>query len=202
MASRQISQVLLGPEAPAEGFKLFSREALARALRALAGRVPLRRGAPSCFPVLSRTPDASWGSFEGLWGSILAPVVPPGSPLGPKKPPEAPQERPETHQERPKSAPRAPKSAPRAPSSPKRLGARCLIDLGAPSGSILGAREPQKTAKSTVLSSKIKVDAVLRAGPEKDPKMSQFWPPARPKTRPPFYHAGPISPQTPRLFIA
>ena len=35
-----------------------------------------------------------------------------------------------------------------------------------------------------VLSSKIKVFAVLRAGPEKDQKMSQCWPPARPKTCP------------------
>ena len=41
-----------------------------------------------------------------------------------------------------------------------------MVDLGAPLGSIWGAREPQKSAKSAVLSSKIKVFAVWRAGPE------------------------------------
>ena len=100
--------------------KLLSRGALARALRALAGRFPFRRGAPSCFPVLSRTPDASWGSFEGLWGSILASGVPPGSLLGAswapswgprasKSAPKAPRKPTKSGQERPKSAPRGPK---------------------------------------------------------------------------------------------
>ena len=100
--------------------KLRSRGALARALRALAGRFPFRRGAPSCFPVLSRTPDASWGSFEGLWGSILASGVPPGSLLGAswapswgprasKSAPKAPRKPTKSGQERPKSAPRGPK---------------------------------------------------------------------------------------------
>ena len=45
-----------------------------------------------------------------------------------------------------------------------------MVDLGAPLGSIWGAREPQKSAKSAVLSSKIKVFAVWRAGPENDRK--------------------------------
>ena len=57
-----------------------------------------------------------------------------------------------------------------------------MVDLGAPLGSIWGAREPQKTVKSVVLSSKIKVFAVLRVGPENGPKKAQKGGPARPKT--------------------
>ena len=49
----------------------------------------------------------------------------------------------------------------------------------------MAAREPQKSAKSAVLSSKIKVFAVWRAGAEngrKKPKKGPKTPPARPKT--------------------
>ena len=48
-----------------------------------------------------------------------------------------------------------------------------MVDLGAPLGSLWGAPEPQKPAKSAVLSSKIKVFAVWRAGPENDRKKAQ-----------------------------
>ena len=160
--------------------ELLSRVALARALRALAGRFPFRRGAR----FLERlTPP---GAHSKAFG---APFWPPGclpgaswGPLGrhpeAQEPPRAPQKRPESPPRAAKSAPRAPQEA---PSSPKRLGALFLIDLGAPSGSILGAREPQKTAKSAVLSSKIKVFAVLRAGPENGRKKAKKEPQDAPR---------------------
>ena len=72
--------------------KLFSREARARALRALAGRFPSRRGGPMVNPLAPRCcklfsggcrwprfgspgghfgpPGASWGSFWVSWGSF------------------------------------------------------------------------------------------------------------------------------------
>ena len=86
-----------------------------------------------------------------------------GAILGPKSLQERPKSAQKAHQERP----RAPQERPKRPQA---AGALFLIDLGAPSGSIFGARETQKTAKSAVLSSKIKVFAVLRAGPEKAEK--------------------------------
>jgi len=122
------------------------------------------------------------GPLKGLWG---AQQTPKSRPRAAQERPRAAQEPPKSGQERPKSGQKRPKSAQEAPSSPKRLGALFLIDLGAPSGSILGAREPQKTAKSPVLSSKIKVFAVWRAGAEngrkKPQKEPQNDPPPGPK---------------------
>ena len=56
-----------------------------------------------------------------------------------------------------------------------------MVDLGAPLGSIWGAREPQKSAKSAVLSSKIKVFAVWRAGAENGRKKPQKEPQDAPR---------------------
>ena len=67
-------------------------------------------------------------------------------------------------------------------------------DLGAPLGSIWGAPEPQKSAKSAVLSSKIKVFAVWRAGPENGRKKPQK---ELQDARAIFSSAGPISLCTP-----
>ena len=166
--------------------KLLSRGALARALRALAGRFPFRRGAPSCFPVLSRTPDASWGSFEGLWGSILASGVPPGSLLGAswapswgprasKSAPKAPRKPTKSGQEHPKSAPRGPKQ-PQATRSFifDRSGSPFRLDFWSP-----GASKNSKKYRTVVKNQGFRVFA---RGARKRPKMSQFWPPARPKT--------------------
>ena len=166
--------------------KLLSRGALARALRALAGRFPFRRGAPSCFPVLSRTPDASWGSFEGLWGSILASGVPPGSLLGAswapswgprasKSAPKAPRKPTKSGQERPKSAPRGPKQ-PQATRSFifDRFGSPFRLDFGSP-----GASKNSKKCRTVVKNQGFRGFA---RGARKRQKMSQFCPPARPKT--------------------
>ena len=150
--------------------KLLSRGALARALRALAGRFPFRRGAPSCFPVLSRTPDASWGSFEGLWGSILASGVPPGSLLGaswapswgprasksapkaPRKPTKSGPRAPRAPQERP----RAPQKRPRGPKQPQatrsfifdRFGSPFRLDFWSPGASKKQQKVPYCRQKS------------------------------------------------------
>ena len=203
--------------------KLLSRGALARALRALAGRFPFRRGAPSCFPVLSRTPDASWGSFEGLWGSILASGVPPGSLLGaswapswgprasksapkaPRKPtksgPRAAQERPE----RPKSGQERPKSAQEAPSSPKRLrrlifgrfGSPFRLPLGSP-----GASKISKKCRTVVKNQGFRgLARGARKRPEKAPKGAPRRPPPGPKPELSF-RAPARSPPAPPLFIA
>ena len=56
-----------------------------------------------------------------------------------------------------------------------------MVDLGAPLGSIWGAREPQKSAKSVVLSSKIEVFAVWRAGAENGRKKPQNEPQKAPR---------------------
>ena len=65
--------------------KLRSRGALARALRALAGRFPFRRDAPSCFLVLSRPPvrdnRRSWSLLDRSW-SVLERLVASWSGLG------------------------------------------------------------------------------------------------------------------------
>ena len=184
MASRQISQVLLGPEAPAEGSSCFRvRPLLARCARS-PGVFLSAAVLPAVFRCFLERLTPPGAHSKAFWPPGCLPGAswgPLGRHPGAQEPPRAPQKRPESPPRAAKSAPRAPQET---PSSPKPLGALFLIDLGAPSGSILGALEPQKTVKSVVLSSKIKVFAVLRAVPEKDQTMSQFWPPARPKTCP------------------
>ena len=56
-----------------------------------------------------------------------------------------------------------------------------MVDLGAPLGSIWGAPEPPKPAKSAVLSSKTKVFAVWRAGPENGRRKPQNEPQKAPR---------------------
>ena len=80
-----------------------------------------------------------------------------------------------------------------------------MVDLGAPLGSMLGAREPQKSAKSAVLSSKIKVFAVWRAGPEngrKKPKKEPQEPPAQARNPRYIFERRPDLPLHSLLFIA
>ena len=161
--------------------KLLSRGALARALRALAGRFPFRRGAPSCFPVLSRTPDASWGSFEGL----LASGVPPGSLLGAswapswgprasKSAPKAPRKPTKSGQERPKSAPRGPKQ-PQATRSFifDRFGSPFRLDFWSP-----GASKISKKCRTVVKNQGFRG---LARGRENGPKKPKNEPPKPPR---------------------
>ena len=79
-----------------------------------------------------------------------------------------------------------------------------MVDLGAPLGSLWGAPEPQKSAKSAVLSSKIKVFAVWRAGPEngrKKPKKEAQKAPRQARNPRNLFEPRPDLPLHPLLFI-
>ena len=145
----------------------------------------MRRGAPSCFPVLSRTPDASWGSFEGLWGSILASGVPPGSLLGaswaPSWGPRASKSAPKAPRKPTKSGQARPKSAPRGPKQPQatrsfifdRFGSPFRLDCWSP-----GASKISKKCRTVVKNQGFRGLAPgARKRPEKAPKRSPKSPP-------------------------
>ena len=134
------------------------------------------------WPALWARLGPSQGRLRGLLGASGAPNR---RPTATQERPRAAQEPPKSAQERPKSGQKRPKSAQEAPSSPKRLrrlmfgrfGSPFRLDLGCPGAS-------KKSAKSAVLSSKSKVFAVWRVGPEngrKSPKREPQDPPPGPK---------------------
>jgi len=177
VASRQISQVLLGPEAPAEGSSCFRvRPLLARCARS-PGVFRCAAVLPAVFRCFLERLTPPGAHSKAFWPPGCLPGAswgPLGRHPGAQEPPRAPQKRPESPPRAAKSAPRAPQEA---PSSPKRLGALFLIDLGAPSGSILRAREARKNMKKCRTVVKNQGFRGFARGGRKSPKKPKKGPP-------------------------
>ena len=128
MASRQISQVLLGPEAPAEGSSCFR----VRPLLARCARSPGVFRCAAVLPAVFRcflerlTPPGAHSKAFGtpFWPPGCLPEPPLGRQPG-EEPPRAPQKRPE-------SPPRAAKSAPRGPKQPQATRSFIFDRFGSP----------------------------------------------------------------------